>query len=45
MIETKRKFLIGLTEDHGMAVEQSQYPPVQTEYVFLEYRKKNNFFT
>ncbi len=44
LIETKKKLLIGLTEEHGMAVEQSQYPPEQTEYVFLGYRRKNNYF-
>lgn len=32
------KFKVGLTERHGMALEQKEFPPVGVEYQFLGYK-------
>ncbi|PHR94607.1 MAG: hypothetical protein COA78_31945 [Blastopirellula sp.] len=44
MSQENKKIVIGLTEAHGMAAEQSGFPPDGIEYQFLKYQRKNNFF-
>lgn len=40
----KKQFSIGLTEAHGMAIEQSKFPPTGIKYSFLEYKNNNHIF-
>ncbi|NQY86763.1 MAG: glycosyltransferase family 4 protein [Colwellia sp.] len=42
MDQSPKELLIGLTEQHGMAVEQVNYPPQNINYIFLEYLNKGH---
>jgi glycosyltransferase involved in cell wall biosynthesis len=42
MEKVNKQLVIGLTEQHGMAVEQANFPPENTIYKFLDYKVKGH---